>query len=184
MADEKIIVTEDDEENYVCAVNEIVQVREFNAREIKQGKHLEFINELMKINEDPNSLYYNDIHIEQYREPKRNKKGEEDQNADYDLYIAVSWVKNTINDFKRLERNKVEDTYYGSFIFCGWDESIGEYIEFPDGSDAIVSEDLVEQTWALWLKHHPEWKLNKDGTWTNVLEYDKTETIDKDKIVN
>lgn len=173
MADEKIIVTEDDEENYVCAVNEIVQVREFNAREIKQGKHLEFINELMKLNEDPESLTCNDIHIEQFRNEKT-----------HEIEIIVEWVVNSIDDFDKLKENNLEDDYNGSFLFCGIDETIAKVVIFPDGTDLVVDLELVEFVWQTWMKNHPEWKLNEDGTWTNVLEYDKTEIIDKDKIVN
>ena len=181
MADEKLRV---DGENIICTVENIVHVKEFTFEEIKQGKHLEFINELMKLNEDPNSLYCNDIHIEQFRVPPKNDKGKYDLKAEPEIHIAVSWVKNTIDDIKKLEENKVEEDYYGSFIFCGWDETIGKYIEFPDGTDTIVSEDLVDQTWAIWTEAHPEWQLNEDGTWTNVLEYDKKEDVDKEKIIN
>lgn len=181
MADEKLKV---DEDNITCTVENIVHVKEFTFEEVKQGKHLEFITELMKINEDPNSLYCNDIHIEQYRVPTKDINGKYDLKAEQEICIAVSWVENTIDDIKKLEENKVEECYYGSFIFCGWDETIGKYIEFPDGSDTIVQENLVEQTWTIWAEAHPEWQLNEDGTWTNVLEYDKTETVDKEKIVN
>lgn len=170
MADEKLKV---DEDNITCTVENIVHVKEFTFEEVKQGKHLEFINELMKLNEDPESLTCNDIHIEQFRNEKT-----------HEIEIVVEWVVNSIDDFDKLKENNLEDDYNGSFLFCGIDETIAKVVIFPDDTEVVVAPELVDMMWQAWLTAHPEWKLTVNNEWVNILDYDKEVDHEKDKIVN
>ena len=155
------------------ASNKVVKSKWFSAKQVKKGEHKKLINELMKLNEDPESLTCNDIHIEQFRNDKT-----------HEIEIVVEWVVNSIDDFDKLKENNLEDDYNGSFLFCGIDETIAKVVIFPDDTEAVVAPELVETMWQAWLAAHPEWKLNEDGEWVNVLEYDNNKEIDKNNIVN
>jgi len=157
---------------YYSAIKEINE-RSFSLKQIKKGDHIKLLNQLMELNVDPDGLYYNDIHIEQFRNPKTN-----------DLELVISWTKNTIDNVDKLKENKVRENYKGTFVFCRPDETIAEYVLFPDGTVDVVDPSLVESVWQLWRSAHPEWQLNAKNQWVNVLEYDKTEPTDKEHIVN
>lgn len=155
------------------ALNKAVKSKWFSAKQVKKGEHKKLINELMKLNEDPESLTCNDIHIEQFRNDKT-----------HEIEIVVEWVVNSIDDFDKLKENKLEDDYNGTFLFCGIDETIAKVVIFPDDTEAVVAPELVEIMWQAWLAAHPEWKLNENDEWVNVLDCDEKEKPDPESIVN
>lgn len=156
-----------------CASNKAVKSKGFSAKQVKKGEHKKLINELMKLNEDPESLTCNDIHIEQFRNEKT-----------HEIEIVVEWVVNSIDDFAKLKENNLEDDYNGSFLFCGIDETIAKVVIFPDDTEVVVAPELVDMMWQAWLTAHPEWKLTVNNEWVNILDYDKEVDPEKDKIVN
>lgn len=121
----------------------------FLPEDVEKGLHIKFIKALLQISSELSESYY-DIHITT------------------DSYCTiVQWCNHSC-----------DGECGGSFEYVDEDKVIAEAIYFPNGTtmyafDEEEKDNLINE----FIKEHPEWEMNKYGTWK--LKQDEPEYSDE-----